>query len=62
MGLSTSQIDADVRDLKTRGVVFEEYDIAPMKTADSIATVENVRTAWFRDSEGNILGLAQFTD
>ncbi len=27
-----------------------------------IATVENVRAAWFRDSEGNILGLAQFTD
>lgn len=62
MGLSTSQIDADVRDLKARGVVFEEYDLAHMKTVDSIATVENVRAAWFRDSEGNIQGLAQFTD
>ena len=62
MGLSTSQIDADVRELKARGVVFEEYDIAHMKRVDSIATVENVRAAWFRDSEGNILGLAQFTD
>jgi hypothetical protein len=52
----------DVRDLKARCVVFEEYDLAHMKTVDSIATVENVRAAWFRDSEGNIQGLAQFTD
>ena len=61
MGLSTRQIDTDVRELKARGVVFEEYDLAPMKTVDSIVTVENVRAAWFRDSEGNIQGLAQFT-
>ena len=62
MGLSTSQIDTAARELKARGVVFEEYDLAHMKTVDSIATVENVRAAWFRDSEGNIRGLAQFTD
>lgn len=62
MGLSTSQVETDVRELKARGVVFEEYDFPHMKTVDSIATVENVRAAWFRDSEGNILGLAQFTD
>jgi hypothetical protein len=62
MGLSTSQIDTDACEFKARGVVFEEYDLAHMKTVDSIATVENVRAAWFRDSEGNIQGLAQFTD
>jgi hypothetical protein len=58
----TSQIEADVRELKARGVVFEEYDLPHMKTVDSIATVERARAAWFRDSEGNILGLAQFND
>ena len=62
MGLSTSQIETDVCELKARGVVFEDYDLPHMKTVDSVATVENASAAWFRDSEGNILGLAQFTD
>ena len=62
MGLSTGQIEADVRELKERGVAFEEYDLPILRTVDSIATVDNVRAAWFRDSEGNILGLAQFPE
>ena len=62
MGLSTGQIEADVRELKARGVAFEVYDLPDLKTVDSIATADNVRAAWFRDSEGNILGLAQFPE
>ena len=62
MGLTTNQIEADVREFKARGVVFEEYDLPDLKTVDSIATADNARAAWFRDSEGNILGLAQFPE
>ena len=62
MGLSTGQIEADVRELKARGVAFEEFDLPILRTVGSIATVDNVRAAWFRDSEGNILGLAQFSE
>jgi hypothetical protein len=61
MGLTTNQIEVDVRELAARGVVFEEYDLPDLKTVDSIATADNARAAWFRDSEGNILGLAQFS-
>jgi len=62
MGLTTNQIEANVRELKARGVVFEHYDLPGLKTVDSIATANNARAAWFRDSEGNILGLAQFPE
>jgi catechol 2,3-dioxygenase-like lactoylglutathione lyase family enzyme len=59
MGFATPDIDAEVRELKDRGVVFEEYDYPTLKTVDSIATVGPTRSAWFRDSEGNIIGVVQ---
>jgi predicted enzyme related to lactoylglutathione lyase len=30
-----------------------------LQTVDGIATTQGGRAAWFKDSEGNILGLAQ---
>jgi len=57
MGFATPDLDAEVRELKQRGVVFEEYDYPTLKTVDSIATVGPTRSAWFRDSEGNIIGV-----
>lgn len=46
-------------ELKARGVVFEDYDFPTLKTVDSIATTGPSRAAWFRDSEGNIIGIVQ---
>ena len=48
-----------VRELKARGVVFEEYDMPGIKTVNSIATGGGAQTAWFKDSEGNILAISQ---
>jgi catechol 2,3-dioxygenase-like lactoylglutathione lyase family enzyme len=62
MGFTSPDVETDVRELKARGVVFEEYDFPNLKTVDSIATMGPVRSAWFRDSEGNILGIVQFPD
>src|SRR5207245_7369699 len=56
MGFATSDIEREVRDLKTRGVTFEEYDLPNFKTVDSIMSTGLTRSAWFRDSEGNIQG------
>jgi catechol 2,3-dioxygenase-like lactoylglutathione lyase family enzyme len=58
-GWLTSDIEAEVADLKARGVVFEEYDIPGLKTVESIATMGPDKTAWFKDSEGNLLVLVQ---
>jgi len=59
MSFMTPDVDTEVRDLKARGVVFEEYDLPGIKTVDSIATIGSTRGAWFKDSEGNIIGVVQ---
>ncbi len=50
-------IEAEVADLKARGVKFEEYPGMTMK--NGIATGGGAKTAWFKDSEGNILAVTQ---
>jgi len=51
---------AVVSALRERGVVFEEYDFETLKTVDSIAVMpDGTQVAWFKDSEGNILGIDQ---
>lgn len=52
-------IDTVVKELRERGVVFEDYDFPGMDHATGIATIEADRVAWFKDSEGNILAIAQ---
>jgi catechol 2,3-dioxygenase-like lactoylglutathione lyase family enzyme len=54
-----SDLDAEMADLRKRGVVFEEYDSPGFKTVNGIATGGGARTAWFKDSEGNILAVSQ---
>ena len=68
MALEVDDLEAVVADLKRRGVVFEDVDVPGLETVDGIAEVEGnypskhspgERAAWFRDSEGNLLGLGQ---
>jgi catechol 2,3-dioxygenase-like lactoylglutathione lyase family enzyme len=59
MSWETNDIEAEVAELRGRGIVFEEYDFPGLKTENGIATNENVRGAWFKDSEGNILAVSQ---
>jgi catechol 2,3-dioxygenase-like lactoylglutathione lyase family enzyme len=56
---SVNDVAAEVADLKARGVIFEEYDTPGFKTVNSIATGGGAKTAWFKDSEGNILAISQ---
>jgi predicted enzyme related to lactoylglutathione lyase len=52
-------IEAEVAELKKRGVQFEEYNTPEMKTVNSIFTGGGAKAAWFKDSEGNIMALIQ---
>jgi catechol 2,3-dioxygenase-like lactoylglutathione lyase family enzyme len=62
-----ADIEATVADLRARGVVFEEYAFAGLRTVNGIAEVQGnyaskgtgERAAWFRDSEGNLLAIGQ---
>jgi catechol 2,3-dioxygenase-like lactoylglutathione lyase family enzyme len=68
MAWEVDDIDAVVGELRSRGVVFEEVDVPGLRTVEGIADVEGnypsaggggERAAWFRDSEGNLLGIGQ---
>jgi catechol 2,3-dioxygenase-like lactoylglutathione lyase family enzyme len=59
MGFQVEDITLAVRDLKDKGVVFEEYNFPDFKTVDGILTMGDDKTAWFKDTEGNLLGLVQ---
>jgi predicted enzyme related to lactoylglutathione lyase len=58
-GWAVEDIEAEVGELRAQGVVFEEYDLPNLKTVNGIAAIGPSRAAWFRDSEGNILGIMQ---
>jgi catechol 2,3-dioxygenase-like lactoylglutathione lyase family enzyme len=61
-GIEVPDIEAAVVELKSRGVAFEQYDTPELETVDGIATESGGdRAAWFKDSEGNLLGLVQFS-
>ena len=50
-----SDLRAAVDQLRNRGVRFEEYDLPGVKTEDGISATGDLREAWFRDPDGNIL-------
>ncbi len=61
VSFETDDLDNDVKDLRDKGIRFEDYDIPEMnlKTVNGIAEMGDMRTAWFKDSEGNILAIDQ---
>jgi predicted enzyme related to lactoylglutathione lyase len=56
-GFRVDDIDETVRSLRERGVAFEEYDLPDLKTENGIAAVGDVRAAWCKDPDGNILAV-----
>lgn len=62
LALTVSDVDAHVDTLRKRGVTFEEYDYPNLKTVDGIADLGYARAAWFKDSEGNLLGIAELAE
>ncbi|MFF5011713.1 VOC family protein [Streptomyces sp. NPDC001165] len=68
MAWEVEDIEAVVSELRRRGVVFEEVDQPGFHTRDGIAEIDGnypskgaqgERGAWFRDSEGNLMGIGQ---
>jgi len=52
-------IEATVRELEAKGVAFVDYTEGPLRTTGHIAQMGPARGAWFRDPDGNFLGLRQ---
>ena len=69
LGFEVADIDEVVAELRSRGLEFEPFDIAGFEVQDDIVVVPDnypskgtgERGAFFRDSEGNLLGIGQAT-
>ena len=60
-GFRVEDLDAVVAGLRERGVAFEEYDLPDLKTENGIASIGDLRAAWARDPDGNIIAFEQRT-
>ena len=58
-GWNVEDLDTEMSDLRARGVTFEDYDMPGLKTVDGVAEYEGMRSAWFKDSEDNILNIGE---
>ena len=59
---AVTDVESEVNELKRRGVKFEEYDMPGISMKNGIATGGGAKTAWFKDTEGNILAVSQRID
>ncbi|MFI5564403.1 VOC family protein [Amycolatopsis japonica] len=67
LAFEVDDIEAEVAELRTRGVVFEEYDFPGFRTVNGIVDIDSnypsrgsgERGAFFRDCEGNMISLGQ---
>jgi catechol 2,3-dioxygenase-like lactoylglutathione lyase family enzyme len=51
-------IEPVIQDLKAKGVTFEHYDDMPgVKREDDLHVMDNMKAAWFKDPDGNILNI-----
>ena len=54
-------IESEVRDLKQKGIFFEQYDMPGLEKQGDLYVAEGMKTAWFKDPDGNILSLFEGT-
>ena len=52
-------IESEVRGLKEKGIAFEHYDMDGLQAEGDIYSGEGMKTAWFKDPDGNILSLLE---
>lgn len=61
LGFVVEDVEAAVAQLRARGVRFETYEPPPGSTvSDGIMDYGTVKAAWFKDTEGNLISVAEF--
>jgi catechol 2,3-dioxygenase-like lactoylglutathione lyase family enzyme len=55
-------VDSQVRELKDKGVSFEHYDLPGLERQGDVYVAQGMKTAWFKDPDGNILSLMEGGD
>jgi len=52
------EVDKIARELKSKGVAFEHYDMPGTKLEGDVHVGHGMKVAWFKDPDGNILNIA----
>ena len=52
-------LESEVDDLKGKGVSFEHYELPGLERQGDLYVAEGMKTAWFKDPDGNILSLIE---
>jgi predicted enzyme related to lactoylglutathione lyase len=60
LGWNVADIDATIRELTGRGVVFEDFEGVEQDELGVWRSPGGARVAWFKDPDGNTLSLTQF--
>jgi catechol 2,3-dioxygenase-like lactoylglutathione lyase family enzyme len=61
LGFVVEDVGSMVATLRSNGVNFEEYEPPPgVAATDGIMDFGDVKSAWFKDSEGNLLSIVEF--
>jgi steroid delta-isomerase-like uncharacterized protein len=62
LGLVVDDLASAMGRLRASGVVFEEYPAPPGASMhDGVMHRGHIKTAWFKDTEGNLISIAEFT-
>jgi catechol 2,3-dioxygenase-like lactoylglutathione lyase family enzyme len=61
LSFEVRDIAAEIRELESAGVKFEDYDVPGLKTVNHVCDLGSEKAAWFYDTEGNCLCLHQDT-
>jgi catechol 2,3-dioxygenase-like lactoylglutathione lyase family enzyme len=56
---AVDDVEAEVRDLKDKGIFFEHYDLPGLTREGDFYVAEGMKTAWFKDPDGNILSIIE---
>jgi catechol 2,3-dioxygenase-like lactoylglutathione lyase family enzyme len=54
---AVDDVESEVSELKAKGVKFEHYDMPGMKRQGDIHIGGDMKVAWFKDPDGNILNI-----
>src|SRR6476659_2708201 len=52
-------VEKEVSELKGKGIFFEHYELPGLERRGDLYVAEGMKTAWFKDPDGNILSLIE---
>jgi catechol 2,3-dioxygenase-like lactoylglutathione lyase family enzyme len=59
-GWQVDDLEQVMGELRQRGIVFEQYEMPGLRTDErGIAVSGSARSAWFKDTEGNVLAITE---